>query len=96
MQPTSGTLTDEGEIKTVALPSTDVSRSLVKCVGCCIAEGNRVLVKDLKSTNGTFIDEEEIEAMVPNELKLGDEVIFGASSGGRCQTHVILRYLVAH
>ena len=41
------------------------------------AEGNRVLVTDLKSTNGTFIEEEEIEAMVPSDLPLGSEVIFG-------------------
>ena len=46
--------------------------SLLAC-----AEGNRVLVTDLKSTNGTFIEEEEIEAMVPNDLPLGSEVIFG-------------------
>lgn len=36
-----------------------------------------MLVTDLKSTNGTFIEEEEIEAMVPNDLPLGSEVIFG-------------------
>lgn len=41
-------------------------------------EGKRVLVTDLNSTNGTFIEEEEIEAMVPNDLHLGAEVIFGA------------------
>jgi hypothetical protein len=35
-------------------------------------------VTDLNSTNGTFIEEEEIEAQVPNELPLGAEIIFGA------------------
>jgi pSer/pThr/pTyr-binding forkhead associated (FHA) protein len=52
------------------------------------AEGNRVLVTDLKSTNGTFIEEEEIEAMVPNDLPLGSEVIFGEQS--RCDLDDLL------
>ena len=49
------------------------------------AEGNRVLVTDLKSTNGTFIEEEEIEAMTPNDLPLGSEVIFGEASSMTAQ-----------
>lgn len=36
-------------------------------------------VTDLNSTNGTFIEEEELEANMPNELPLGSEIIFGAS-----------------
>jgi pSer/pThr/pTyr-binding forkhead associated (FHA) protein len=54
-----------------------MQQGLLVLVAC--AEGNRVLVTDLKSTNGTFIEEEEIEAMVPNDLPLGSEVIFGAA-----------------
>ena len=38
-----------------------------------------MLVTDLNSTNGTFIDEQELEALVPNELPLGAEIIFGES-----------------
>lgn len=51
---------------------------------CTCAAGTSVTVTDLNSTNGTFIEEEEIEANMPNELPLGAEIIFGAHSMRRC------------
>jgi len=51
---------------------------------CTCAAGNSVTVTDLNSTNGTFIEEEEIEANMPNELPLGAEIIFGAHSLRSC------------
>lgn len=41
--------------------------------------GGRVTVTDLGSTNGTFVEEEEVQPDVANELPLGSEVIFGDS-----------------
>ena len=37
----------------------------------------KVIITDLSSTNGTFIDGEELAAGQPFELKPGGEVIFG-------------------
>ena len=36
-------------------------------------------MRDLESTNGTFIDERELEAGTETELSLGSEVIFGSA-----------------
>lgn len=42
-----------------------------------ISDTGVVTVTDLESTNGTFIDREEIEPMRAQELKVGSQVIFG-------------------
>lgn len=39
-------------------------------------------VTDLASTNGTYVDGEELTAGTPCKLALGAEVIFGACSTG--------------
>ena len=41
-----------------------------------VAEGH-VMVTDLGSTNGTFIDVEELDAMVKYPLEFGSEFVFG-------------------
>ena len=38
-----------------------------------------VMVTDLESTNGTYIDKEELEPMRAKELKVGSQIIFGHS-----------------
>ncbi len=51
------------------------------------SEGDKVLVIDVNSTNGTIINGNEIKAMDYVELPIGGEVIFGeqhrSNRGGR-------------
>ena len=44
------------------------------------AEG-QVMVTDLGSTNGTFIDGVELDSMVNYPLEFGSEVVFGEGGG---------------
>jgi pSer/pThr/pTyr-binding forkhead associated (FHA) protein len=55
----------------IAVPTVSAKHAELKVAG------GQVTVTDLNSTNGTFIEEEEIEANTPNELPLGAEIIFG-------------------
>lgn len=41
------------------------------------ADEDRITVTDLRSTNGTYVDGEEIEAMQAYEVTPGSRIIFG-------------------
>lgn len=41
------------------------------------ADDDRITVTDLRSTNGTYVDGEEIEAMQAYEVTPGSRIIFG-------------------
>lgn len=43
----------------------------------CIAENDKLSITDLNSTNGTYIDDEELVPMRAMEISLGAEVTFG-------------------
>lgn len=43
-------------------------------------ENNKVSVTDLSSTNGTYIDDEELVPLRAVELSVGTEVTFGEST----------------
>lgn len=49
-----------------------------KYVYCLFAEGGKLTVTDLDSTNGTFINDQELTSRMPTPLALGSEVVFGA------------------
>jgi hypothetical protein len=53
-------------------PHADSTRS-----SWCHADDNRITVTDLRSTNGTYVDGEEIEAMQAYEVTPGSRIIFG-------------------
>jgi predicted component of type VI protein secretion system len=40
-------------------------------------DGERFMIKDLGSTNGTFVDDDRLEPAVPQLLSSGSKVIFG-------------------
>jgi pSer/pThr/pTyr-binding forkhead associated (FHA) protein len=44
---------------------------------CIVADDERITVTDLRSTNGTYVDGEEIEAMQAYEVTPGSRIIFG-------------------
>ena len=44
---------------------------------CICAENNRVSVTDLSSTNGTYVDDEELVPLRAIEMSVGAEVTFG-------------------
>ena len=44
------------------------------------AENNKVSVTDLSSTNGTYIDDEELVPLRAVEMSVGTEVTFGEST----------------
>ena len=48
--------------------------------GMWVAEESRVTVTDLNSTNGTYINETELEPMKTTDIPLGAEVTFGEPS----------------
>jgi len=57
----------------VAIPTVSGAHAMIEVSG----DGGKVMVTDLSSTNGTFIEGQELEAGVAFELKEGGEVIFG-------------------
>jgi len=56
----------------IPAPTVSARHALVN-----ISDEGVVTVTDLESTNGTFIDREEIEPMRAQELRVGSQVIFG-------------------
>jgi len=57
----------------VAIPTVSGAHAMIEVSG----DGASVMVTDLSSTNGTFIEGQELEAGVAYELPEGGEVIFG-------------------
>ena len=45
---------------------------------CCTAEGRKISVTDLGSTNGTYLDEEELPPNRAADLYVGSRIVFGA------------------
>jgi pSer/pThr/pTyr-binding forkhead associated (FHA) protein len=43
----------------------------------CAADKGKVSITDLSSTNGTFVNDEELVPMRSQEVPIGAEVIFG-------------------
>ena len=52
------------------------------------AEG-QVMVTDLGSTNGTFIDGVELDSMVNYPLEFGSEVVFGEDGGASSRLYLV-------
>ena len=44
---------------------------------CCDAEGRKISVTDLGSTNGTYLDEEELPPNRAADIYVGSKVVFG-------------------
>ena len=51
----------------------------IKTLPCSFAENNKVSVTDLSSTNGTYLDDEELVPLRAIEMTVGAEVTFGES-----------------
>ena len=47
------------------------------------AVNKQVAITDLGSTNGTYIDGEQLENMAATELKIGSEIVFGERLASR-------------
>ena len=45
---------------------------------CYTAEGRKISVTDLGSTNGTYLDEEELPPNRAADLYVGSRIVFGA------------------
>lgn len=58
--------------------SGTIQQSFVCC--CVHAENNKVSVTDLGSTNGTYIDDEELAPLRAVEMSVGTEITFGKAS----------------
>jgi pSer/pThr/pTyr-binding forkhead associated (FHA) protein len=44
-----------------------------------IVEGDKLMIKDLQSTNGTFINDSEMDPMIDTAVELGSTIVFGAT-----------------
>lgn len=44
---------------------------------CCDAEGRKISVTDLGSTNGTYLDEEELPPNRAADVYVGSKIVFG-------------------
>lgn len=51
---------------------------------CSPADGTKVQVTDLGSTNGTYLDEEELATNRATEVYVGSRITFGESSANPC------------
>lgn len=40
-------------------------------------EGDKLMIKDLQSTNGTFINDSEMDPMIDTAVELGSTIVFG-------------------